>query len=288
MRPRQWVKNLFVLAPVVFAKDLFHEKVLLRAVMAFAAFSMLAGAVYTINDLVDVEDDRQHPTKKNRPIASGEVPEGTAKVAAAVLVVVALAAAFRTDWRVGLVALGYLVLNLAYSLRLKEIAYLDVVIIATGFVLRVLAGCYAASTPAHPVPPSVYLLGCTAFLALFLGFGKRYHELEVNQARARASLMAYGAKPLRMTLWATALATVAVYLAWTLNPPEALQFGKDYLWMTTPLVLLGIGRFVKLLSSTEGESPTDAMLRDVPFVLIVIGWAAVVVTIIYELRPGGG
>lgn len=255
--------------------------------MAFAAFSMLAGAVYTINDLVDVDEDRQHPTKKLRPIASGEVPESTAKFSAVVLVTLALTGAFVTDWRVGLVALGYLAQNLAYSLRLKKIAYLDVGIIALGFVLRVLAGCYAASSPVQAVKPSVYLLGCTAFLALFLGFGKRYHELRVNQARSRSSLMAYDPKPLRNTLWLTAIATVAIYLAWTLNPPEALAFGKDYLWLTTPLVLLGIGRFVFLLTSTEGESPTDAMLRDVPFVVTVIGWAALVVTIIYQLRPAG-
>lgn len=287
LRPKQWVKNLFVLAPVVFAKNLFHEPVLLRALAAVAAFSMLSGAIYTINDLVDVEDDRRHPTKRNRPVASGEVPMPAARVAAAVLIVVALAGAFAIHPYTGLAAFSYLGLNLAYSLRLKQVAYLDVGCIAAGFVLRVVAGSYAVSTDAHAVRPSLYLLLSTAFLALFLGFGKRAHELEVHEAKARSSLRSYKAAPLRAVLWTFALLTVGVYLAWTLDPPPQLVFARRYLWVTTALVLIAIARFVKLLRSRDGESPTDAMLRDVPFVVTVLGWAVLVVTIIYQLRPTG-
>ncbi len=287
LRPKQWVKNLFVLAPVVFAKDLFHEPVLLRALAAVAAFSMLSGAVYTINDLVDVEDDRRHPTKRLRPVASGEVPESVAKVASLVLVVGALAGAFAIDLGVGAAALAYVTLNLAYSLRLKQVAYLDVVCIAAGFVLRVVAGSYAVSTPAHPVHPSLYLLLSTGFLSLFQGFGKRAHELAVNESRSRSALRSYDPKALRALLWTFALLTVGVYLAWTLDPPEQLRPAKKYLWVTTSLVLVAMTRFVKLLRSKDGESPTDAMLRDVPFVLTVLGWALLVVTIIYQLRPTG-
>jgi len=288
MRPKQWVKNLFVLAPVVFAKNLFQEQVLLRALMAFGVFSVLAGAIYTINDLVDVEDDRSHPTKRNRPIASGQVPEGAAKGAAAAMVLASLGAAAWLDPRVAAVALAYLLKDLAYSLRpfrLKQVAYLDVALIAAGFVLRVLAGCYAVSTPAHPVSPSLYLLGSTAFLALFLGFGKRYHELRVNAAKSRAALEAYRPGTLKIALWGSALATVAVYLAWTLDPPAQLRFAADYLWTTTPFVLFAMGRFVRLLDAEGGESPTDAMLRDVPFVLTLVAWAALILVLIYRLRP---
>lgn len=287
LRPRQWVKNLFVLAPLVFAHSLFHEKVLWRALAAFVAFSMLAGAVYTINDLADVEDDRNHPTKRARPIAAGLVPEGVARAVALSLVLGALGGALRLGVEVFLVAGSYLALNLGYSFKLKQFAYLDVVCIASGFVLRVVAGCYAVSTVEHPVRPSLYLLGCTAFLALFLGFGKRYHELRVNAAKARTSLHAYTHGHLRATLWGTALATVAVYLAWTLDPPVQLLFAREYLWTTTPLVLLGIGRFVWLLQSGGGESPTDAMLKDSTFVVTVIAWSLVMVTMIYRLRPSG-
>lgn len=289
-RPKQWVKNLFVLAPVVFAKDLFHGDVLLRALGAFTAFSLLAGAIYTINDLVDVEDDRQHPTKKHRPIAAGIVPEGAAKGMAAVLIAVALGVAAALDPKVALVALAYLLKDLAYSLRplrLKDVAYVDVGLIALGFVFRVTAGSFAVSTSDHPVRPSGYLILCTAFLALFLGFGKRWHELMTNSSKAREVLERYGRRTLGLTLWATGLATIAVYLAWTLDPPQPLIFAKKYLWTTTPLVLLAMTRFVKLLNSQEGESPTDAMLRDVPFVVTVLAWALLMVTMIYELRPAG-
>lgn len=288
MRPKQWVKNLFVLAPVVFAKNLFQEQVLLRALLAFAAFSMLAGAIYTINDIVDADDDRNHPTKRLRPIASGQVPIAVAKGAAVVLIASSLALAAWLDLRVAAAALAYLLKDLAYSLRpfrFKQVAYLDVVLIAAGFVLRVLAGCYAVSTPTHLVSPSLYLLGCTAFLALFLGFGKRYHELRVNAHKARDSLRSYRSDTLKYTLWGTAIATVAVYFAWTLDPPAQLRFGVSYLWITTPFVLLAIGRFVKLLDAESGESPTDAMLRDVPFVLTVVAWTALILTLIYRLRP---
>lgn len=288
MRPKQWVKNLFVLAPVVFAKNLFQEQVLLRALLAFGIFSVLAGAIYTINDLVDVEEDRSHPTKRNRPIASGEVPEGVAKASAGVMIALSLGGAAWLDRRVAAVALAYLLKDLAYSLRpfrLKQVAYLDVALIAAGFVLRVLAGCYAVSTPAHPVSPSLYLLGCTAFLALFLGFGKRYHELRVNASKSRTALDAYRPDALKATLWGTALATVGVYLAWTLDPPSQLRFASEYLWTTTPFVLFAIGRFVRLLDSESGESPTDAMLRDVPFVLTLVAWAALILVLVYRLRP---
>lgn len=288
MRPKQWVKNLFVLAPVVFAQDLFQEQVLLRALMAFVGFSMLAGAIYTINDLVDAEDDRNHPTKRNRPIASGQVPVPVARGAAVVLIALSLAGTAWLDLRVAAAALVYLLKDLAYSLRpfrFKQVAYLDVVLIAAGFVLRVVAGCYAVSTPSHVVSPSLYLLGCTAFLALFLGFGKRYHELRVNASKARDALKSYSPRTLKVTLWGTAFATVVAYLAWTLDPPAQLAFAERYLWTTTPFVLLAIARFVKLLDSEHGESPTDAMLRDVPFVLTLIAWTALILTLIYRLRP---
>ena len=287
MRPKQWVKNLFVLAPRVFTKDLFHESVVLRALAAVVGFSILSGAVYTINDIVDVEDDRRHPTKHTRPIASGQVPVPVARVAAGALVTFALAGAFFIDVRVGSAAAVYLALNLAYSLRLKQVAYLDVVCISAGFVLRVVAGSYAVSTATHPVAPSHYLLLCTAALALFLGFGKRAHELEVHESKSRSALRSYSPRVLRVVLWVFALLTVGVYLAWTLDPPPQLAFASRYLWITTALVLLGILRFVKLLRSRDGESPTDAMLRDVPFVLTVLGWVLLVVTIIYQLRPTG-
>ena len=173
IRPHQWVKNLFVLAPMFFHKDVFlstsagpalNLRVTGRAFVATAVFCLLAGAIYTINDLADVEADRIHPVKRDRPIASGAVPESLAKAMAAALVLCSVSAAFLLDWRVGLVAAIYFVENIAYTFKLKKVAFLDVGLIALGFVLRVLAGGFATD-----VHVSGYMIACTALLALFLG-----------------------------------------------------------------------------------------------------------------------
>jgi 4-hydroxybenzoate polyprenyltransferase len=288
LRPRQWVKNFFVLAPLVFAKDLFRPAVFLRALAAFAVFSLLAGAVYTINDLVDADADRRHPTKRHRPIAAGVVPPGVAQIAAVVLVVGALAGGAALDLAVAACALAYLANNLAYSLRIKHVPYLDVVSIALGFVLRVLAGSYAVSTASHRVRPSVYLIACTALLALFLGFGKRRHELKVNAARARASLEAYDPRTLTFFLYGLGAITATVYVMYTLDRATQLFFRTRYLWLTTPFVVVGILIFIHLVrDEARLESPTDEMLRNVPFVLNLVLWALTIVTIVYQLRPAG-
>ena len=172
MRPHQWVKNVFVLAPVVFAKELFDVELVKRAGGAFLVFCLIAGAVYTLNDIVDAEADRVHPVKRHRPIASGVVPIPIAKVLAVVLFMVAMGGALYGPPLFALVVFLYFVQNLAYSFRLKQIAYADVAFIALGFVLRVVAGGLATR-----IQVSGYLLACTALLALFLGFGKRSHEL---------------------------------------------------------------------------------------------------------------
>ena len=297
IRPHQWVKNFFVLAPMFFHKDVFvtiqgnvpalNLAVTGRALLATFVFCLLAGAVYTINDLADVEADRVHPVKRRRPIASGEVPERVAAGMAVALVVVSLGAAFLLDWRFALVALVYFVENLAYTFKLKKVAFLDVGLISLGFVLRVLAGGFATHTRV-----SGYMIACTALLALFLGFGKRRHELSgVNAAKQRAALEAYTPASLNIALAVTGSATAAVYVAYTLNPATREFFNSDYLWLTAPFTVFGIFRFLMLVSGKAGrghksESPTQEMLRDVPFVLNLVIWVIVVVAIVYRLRPG--
>lgn len=298
IRPHQWVKNLFVLAPMVFHKDLvsvttngdpsLNLRVTGEAVIGTAVFCLLAGAVYTINDLVDVEADRVHPVKRNRPIASGAVPENVARPFSVILVVSALALAyFELNWKFAAVALLYFVENIAYSFKLKKVAFLDVGLIAFGFVLRVFAGGLATNTTV-----SGYMLGCTALLALFLGFGKRRHELEGEHAgKQRAALEAYGKTSLNVALFVTGLATAATYVLYTLDKDTQAFFQSRYLWLTAPFTIFGILRFLALVSGRAGrglkaESPTQEMLRDVPFVLNLVLWVFVVVWIIYRLRPG--
>jgi 4-hydroxybenzoate polyprenyltransferase len=283
VRPHQWVKNVFVLAPIFFAKDFFEPRLFLRAAGAFSVFCLLAGAVYTINDLVDAEADREHPVKRYRPIASGRVPPGLAKVAAVVLVLIGLAGGAYGSLPFFATAAAYFVLNLAYSFKLKHVAYVDVGFIATGFVLRVMAGGYGTH-----IPFSKYLLLCTALLALFLGFGKRRHELAAakNAKKQRAALEAYTARGLDVALGITGVTTVATYLAYTLDEHTREFFGSDRLWLTTIFVVWAVVRFLQLVRSRpKAESPTQEMLRDGPFVAAVLMWIGVVVWIVYNLRP---
>jgi decaprenyl-phosphate phosphoribosyltransferase len=295
MRPHQWVKNLFVMAPMFFHKDVFlamggvtalNLNVTARAFAATIVFCLLAGAVYTINDLVDVEADRVHPIKRHRPIASGAVPVSVAKMLAVGLVVFSLGVAYLIDWRFAGVAAIYCVENILYSFKLKKIAYLDVSLIAFGFVLRVIAGGLATH-----VHVSGYMLGCTALLALFLGFGKRRHELaSENAGKQRAALEAYTPASLNITLAITGAATIVTYIAYTLDTATQEFFHSHYLWMTAPFTAFGIVRFLFLVSGRSGrglkaESPTQEMLRDVPFVLNLVVWVIVVVAIVYRLRP---
>lgn len=298
IRPHQWVKNLFVVAPVVFHKDLvstsaggdpaLNLKVFGHALLGTMVFCLLAGAVYTINDLVDVEADRIHPVKRNRPIASGAVPEAMAWPFAIGLVAIALGLSFwKLNWMFASVAALYFVENIAYSFKLKKVPYLDVGLIAFGFVLRVFAGGLATDTKV-----SWYMLACTALVALFLGFGKRRHELEGEHAgKQRAALQAYTKRSLTILLAVTGLATAATYTAYTLDSQTKAFFQSEYLWLTVPFTAFGIVRFLHLVSGRGGEglkseSPTQEMLSDVPFVLNLVLWVIVVLAIIYRLRPG--
>ena len=282
MRPHQWVKNLFVLAPVVFAKHLTHPSIIKSALGAFGVFCLLAGAIYTLNDIIDVDADRVHPVKRHRPIASGAVPLPAARALLVLLLIVALAGASLGPPNFIAVAVGYLVLQTAYSLKLKKYAYIDVSCIATGFVLRVLAGGFAIKTPV-----SGYMLACTALLALFLGFGKRRHELlGADATKQRKALESYSPRALLWALALTGMASVGAYLAYTLDHTTQAFFRSEWLWLTAIHPLYGVIRFLQLVRSRpRAESPTQEMLRDTPFVLNVVIWVIEVVVILYRLRP---
>jgi 4-hydroxybenzoate polyprenyltransferase len=288
VRPHQWMKNVFVLAPIVFAKELFDGELLIRAGGAFAVFCLLAGAVYTINDIVDAPSDRVHPVKRHRPIAAGIVPINVAKGLAAMLFVVAMAGALYGPPLFALVCFGYFVQNLAYSFRLKKIAYADVGCIALGFVLRVVAGGLATR-----IPVSSYLIACTALLALFLGFGKRSHELAgvslASSKKQRAALEAYTAPALGRALAVTGFASAACYVAYTVDPATREMFHSNWLWLTAINPIYGMLRFVHLVRTRpKAESPTQEMLRDTPFMVNLLIWVIVVVAIVYKLRPSAG
>ncbi len=282
LRPHQWVKNVFVAAPLVFARHLEDTSYLWREAIAVLAFCLLSGAVYTFNDVRDVEADRAHPTKRKRPIASGQLPERAALGLAAVLAVVSLGACLALRWQLAAFAAAYFAQNVAYSIKLKHVAFLDVGLIASGFLLRVLAGAAAIDVPA-----SGWLLVCTALLALFLGLGKRAHELAWAErsggaTETRAALAGYRIGVVRLAMLVLAVATCAAYIAYTLDAHTVAFFGTDRLVFSSPFVALGIVRFLFLaLWYPKDDPPTEAMLKDPWFLLDLAGATVVVLYIIY-------
>ncbi len=282
LRPQQWVKNVFVLAPLVFAQRLTETAYVLRSAAAVVAFCLLSGAVYAFNDVRDVEADRAHPRKRFRPIAAGELSERAALISAVVLAAIALTGCFVIHWQLGVFASAYLAQAIAYSVKLKQIAFLDVALIVTGFVLRVLAGAAAIAVPA-----SGWLLICTVLLATLLGFGKRAHELawaerSGDSRETRAALLGYSLPTLRAAMYVLAAATCAAYIAYTLDAHTMAMFGSERLVISAPFVALAILRFLSLaLWHPKDDGPTEAMLRDPWFLLAVAGAVAAILYAIY-------
>ena len=282
MRPHQWVKNLFVLVPIVFSKGLTDFERVDHALIAFASFCLAASSIYLLNDLIDVEADRAHPKKRSRPIASGMVPTNVARGAFGVLAIGSVGLATAVGAGVAAVVASYLALNVAYTFGLKRVAYVDVLCIATGFELRVLAGMLAVDAAM-----STYLLVVTFALASFLGFGKRMHEFIQGEGveAQRSVLRHYRARPLKLLMILNGVVTIVAYVLATLDPTNVVYFGSNRLAFTTVFTAFGIIRFVRLVSyRPEAESPTEEMLRDKPFLLNIVAWFIAVVVTVYVHR----
>ena len=284
MRPAQWVKNFFLFAPLLFSMRLFDTSSVLRSLAAFALFSLLSGSIYLLNDLMDVEKDRLHPHKKNRPIASGALPEATARRLWPILAGIALLASLALSTSFFAIALLYALLNLAYSLKLKHIAYLDVLLIANGFLLRLVAGAAAIQ-----VAVSAWFVGCGFLLALYLALGKRRHELSTHgrhATRQRAALQGYDVEQLDLLLGVVASLTVLAYCGYTLDPTTLARFKTPYLIYTIPFTVFAIVRFLQLIErGARTESPTQELLRDIPSLVNVVLWVCAVIYILYA-QPG--
>ena len=281
MRPHQWVKNLFVLAPLFFAQAFLEVELVVRGVAAALLFCLAAGTVYLINDIADRHRDRRHPTKRHRPIPSGQLSVGVARIAAAAIGATSLLGALIIDLRLAAVLAGYMGMNLAYSKVLKEWAFVDVGVIALGFVLRVIAGSLAVG-----VFLSEWLVLCTFLLACFLGLGKRSHELMLCRVgkvdQTRKGWKKYETNQLDAGLFFVGGLTVAAYTIYALTaslPDQPLRtrhtpFASPLLPVTIPFVVLGLARFFRLTKREKPRSPTESMLRD-PLVVATVGlWGA--------------
>lgn len=282
-RPSQWAKNVFVLAPLFLAQKLGDSQALQTALLALLAFCMASSAVYLINDIRDREQDRKHPLKRNRPLASGDLSVGVALGATAGLIAATVVVGTRLNILFLGIVLGYLVLNLLYTLWLKRVVILDVMIIAVGFVLRVAGGASAIQ-----VELSAWLFLCTIFVALFLAFSKRRHELVQladSPSAQREVLHQYSAPFLDQMINVVTASTVISYALYATSPMTVAKIGTNSLVLTVPSVLLGIFRYLYLIyQRSDDRSPTEALLRDAPFMINVAIWGLMVLWIVY----GGG
>jgi 4-hydroxybenzoate polyprenyltransferase len=284
VRPKQWTKNGFVLAGVVFAGKALSAASLASALLAFVAFCALSGAVYAANDVLDVEEDRKHPLKRRRPVASGEIPSRTALAFALVLGAAGLALAYFVSPGVGLAGVAYLALQAVYTTMLKHTAILDVMSISAGFVIRALAGVAAVGSPISP-----WLIVCTGLLTLFLGFSKRRHELASLGEGAtihRRNLADYSVPLLDEMMNIMMSATIIAYTLYTFTVYE--REDEIFMMASIPFVIYGVFRYMLLVHRNGGGNPDTLLLADRPLQIALLLWLLVVGTVIYAIPLWNG
>ena len=279
MRPHQWVKNAFVFTGLLFGHAWRDPNLANQVIFAFIAFCLISSTIYIINDIIDLEQDRHHPKKSQRPLASGRVSVIAAIIFAVVLGVFGFGLAFGASKMVVVILAAYALMNIAYSLRFKHVVILDVFIIATGFMLRILAGTLGVG-----IPPSQWLLLCGMMVTLFLGFTKRRAEIIVlteDKAAHRKVLAHYGPVLLDKMIGITAAGLIMSYSLYTMNPDTIRIHGTSNLIYTVPFVMYGVFRYIYLLHhQSRGGDPSHDLVRD-PHLFIVVGvWLATTIWLI--------
>jgi len=280
MRPRQWAKNLFILAPLLFSGKMTDPASLWRACAAFAVFCVVSSGVYALNDVLDRDADRAHPLKQFRPIARGDISPTMGVVVGVVLLLTGFSGALVLQSAVGALVGLYIALNVVYTVLLKRIVILDVFTIAAFFVIRLLVGAAAVS-----VVPSIWLLLCGGLLALYLAFAKRRHELESLQESSvlhRAVLSQYSAAFLDQLSVVLLAITVVAYIMYTLESETARQVGSNALTYSTVFVLYGVIRYLWLVHQKDGGDPAESLLTDRSLGASVVLWAIYCGIILYR------
>ena len=280
MRPRQWTKNVFVFAALIFDRQLTVLSSLERTAAAFAIFCLLSSSVYLINDVMDVEADRHHPIKKNRPIAAGKLPIPVALIIAGLLIIISLTASFFLSKGLAIIAVVYLLVNLAYSKWLKHFPLIDVMIIAFGFVLRVVAGVSVIEV--ERFSPWLYIV--MSLLALYIGFGKRRAEMTVltNESNSshRKVLDGYSLTLIDQLLTIVSATTLIAYCLYTFSAPNLPE--NHAMMLTIPFVMYGIFRYLFLIQiKNKGGEPEELLLKDRPLQVTILLWGLSVLFIFY-------
>jgi 4-hydroxybenzoate polyprenyltransferase len=278
MRPRQWSKNAVVFAALVFDRKLTNPEAFLNTLAGFAIFCLLSGVVYIINDIADIQADRQHPEKRLRPIASGRLPLPVARFAAIIIILVILPVSYLLSPLFAAVALGYLLINLAYSKWIKHVPLLDVFSIALGFVLRVAAGVTLIQV--ERFSPWLYVI--TTLGSLYLGFGKRRAELSVFAATAnshRRSLDGYTLPLLDQLINIVSATTIIAYSLYTFSAPNLPE--NHAMMLTIPFAIYGIFRYLYLIQTDCTGAPEEVLLTDRPLQVTILLWGLAVLFIFY-------
>ncbi len=279
-RPHQWIKNLIVFAALVFAQSLFDLKSVALAVGAFVAFCLYSGTVYAINDIRDMENDRAHPVKRNRPVASGALSPRGAAVSAIVATLIATGIAYYAiNWHFLVIGLIYLAMSFMYSFLLKQVVILDVMVIAIGFILRAVAGAEAIDKPISP-----WLIICTLFLALFLGFAKRRSEIITlgphKAGNHRSILDEYSLRFLDPVIFIVTACTIMAYALYACDEEVVSKFGAAYL--TIPFATYGVLRYLYLIyHGGMGEDTARILIKDRPIQVSILLWFAVACAVVY-------
>ena len=280
LRPKQWTKNVAIFAALVFSQRLFEPSFFLETLLAFFLFCFISGSVYILNDVVDLEQDKKHPQKSKRPIASGKLKPSVAIATGVIILMLATTIAFSLSFPFGMVAVSYLILQILYSFYLKHVVILDVFSVASGFVLRVVGGAEVIH-----VPISSWLLICTILLSLFLAMSKRRHELillEDNAVHHRKILYEYSPYFLDQMISVVTSSTVIAYALYTMSDETVEKFHTDNLKFTIPFVIYGIFRYLYLIhQKNEGGSPERILLTDRPLIINILLYGLVVGCILY-------
>ncbi|MFW6140115.1 MAG: decaprenyl-phosphate phosphoribosyltransferase [Acidobacteriota bacterium] len=280
-RPKQWIKNFFIFAPLIFSQNLFEIPLLIKSVIAFAAFCLLSGSLYILNDIRDLDEDRHHPIKSKRPLASGKISQIQAWTAFGVLLVSSVAVSILfLNQQFLVAALIYVILQFSYSFGLKHVIIMDVFIIAAGFIIRVIAGGFAIN-----VQISHWLLICTLLLALFLALSKRRHEMVLlgeDAVNHRPILKEYSPYLLDQMIAVVTASTVIAYCFYTISEETVSKFGSRALIYTIPFVLYGIFRYLYLIHQrAQGGTPETLIIKDKPLLIDLFLWIASAVLILY-------
>lgn len=280
LRPAQWTKNFFIFAALIFAKKFFDFPLFLKNAAAFAIFCILSSSLYILNDVFDLEEDKFHPKKSQRPIALGKVRRSEAILIFIILSLSSLTLAFFLNRNFFLVSVIYFLLQVSYSLKLKHVIILDVFLVASGFVIRVIAGGLVIA-----VSLSSWLLICTTLLALFLAMSKRRHELVLLEESAfihRPILKEYSSYLLDQMIAVVTASTLIAYCLYTISEETVRKFGTKNLIFSTPFVLYGIFRYLYLIHQQgKGGSPEDLVLKDKPLLVDILLWISSIVVILY-------